>query len=742
MKKVELLSPVGDIEAMYQAVHNGCDAVYLGGTFYGARKFADNFSNEKLVYVIKYCHLYGVRVYVTVNTLIYERELEDCLKYIEFLYVNGCDAIIVQDIGLISLVRKRYPDMEVHASTQVHNYNEDGIKFLKELGVSRVVMARELSLKEINEIEVDIEKEVFVHGALCVSYSGCCLFSSLNGGRSGNRGECVGSCRLAYKLIRNEEEVKLKERYLLSTKELNTTCYLDKLIESGVDSLKIEGRMKSAYYVGYVTRLYRMLIDGYYNGEWRELDEEEVTNLKKLYNRGFTCGYLFGDKSIMNRLTPNHQGVEIGKVIGVDKKYIKIRLDDYLVQNDGIRFKGANVGMVVNRLYDSNKLLKNKIEKDSVCYLDKRFDVEVGDVLIKTVDSLLVKELENYRKKRIEINIRVECLINKRIVITIDDGSNKVRVCGDIVEEALKREVSREDIVKCVSKLGNTPFEVKDILIIKDDNIFIGLSNLNEIRRKAVSQLIFLRENKRGDIVIKEEEDSLGKKKDDLGIFINVLIRNEEQLKCCLDNGVNNIYVTEYDLYEKYKYLDNVYYKVDRLDNKRVFDGERLLVSEIGNIYKYGKNNELVGDYYLNVTNSESMVVFRDWGVRRVTLSVELDDSMISDIGNKCYNSEVIVYGRLELMLMKYCLLRECLNYCSNCKESRDKFYLESSDKKRYPLIRNNCVSRIMHFSNIDKIDKIGDYREMGINNFRLELFEEGYKELELLIRRIKEFTM
>lgn len=166
------------------------------------------------------------------------------------------------------------------------------------------------------------------------------------------------------------------------------------------------------------------------------------------------------------------------------------------------------------------------------------------------------------------------------------------------------------------------------------------------------------------------------------------------------------------------------------------------MVSEIGNIYKYGKNNELVGDYYLNVTNSESMVVFRDWGVRRVTLSVELDDSMISDIGNKCYNSEVIVYGRLELMLMKYCLLRECLNYCSNCKESRDKFYLESSDKKRYPLIRNNCVSRIMHFSNIDKIDKIGDYREMGINNFRLELFEEGYKELELLIRRIKEFTM
>lgn len=258
MKKVELLCPVGNWDMLYQAVHNGADAVYLAGKKYGARKFSDNFSNEELERAIKYCHLYGVLVYITINTIIYEKEVSDFVSYVEFIYKCGVDAVIMQDIGMISLVKKKFPDLEIHASVQCHNHNEEGIRLLKELGCSRVVMAREMSLDQIKNINVNIEKEVFVYGALCVCYSGECLFSSLNGGRSGNRGECVGSCRLPYKLIKNDKCVFLDDKYLLSTRDLNTLSNLRDILDSGIESLKIEGRMKSPYYVGYVTRVYRM----------------------------------------------------------------------------------------------------------------------------------------------------------------------------------------------------------------------------------------------------------------------------------------------------------------------------------------------------------------------------------------------------------------------------------------------------------------------------------------------------
>ena len=737
MKKIELLSPVGNIETLYQAIHNGADAVYLAGTSYGARKFADNFTNEELVEVIKYSHLYGVKVYITVNTLIYEHEVEDCLNYIEFLHKNGVDAIIMQDLGLIKLVREKYPNLEIHASTQCHNHNEEGIKLLKKLGVTRVVMARELSLEEINNIKVDIEKEVFIHGALCVSYSGCCLFSSLNGGRSGNRGECVGSCRLPYKLIKNNEKVILKDKYLLSTKELNTINNLPQLISSGIDSLKIEGRMKSPHYVGYVTRLYRTLIDKYYNNEELILNKEELINLKKLYNREFTSGYLFNDKNIMNIKTPNHQGIEIGKVISTDKKYIKIKLtNDNLSQNDGIRFKTTNKGMIINRLYDQNKLLKNKVDKDNICYLDNKFPVKKDDILLKTIDSTLINELENYSLKKIPVTINIECLIDKKLKLTITDGINEVTEYGQVIELAKSREVTKEDIIKYINKLGNTPFITNDLKIIKDNNIFIGLSNLNETRRLAIDKLITLRENTKKDVIINTITSKNITKEEN--ITITALVRTEEQLKVCLDNNLDNLYLTDYNLYNKYKHLDNVYYRVDRLDNEKDLVGEKLLVPEIGNIYKYKDNNTLIGDYYLNVTNSNTINYLLSLGLNRVTLSPELDDIRLKDIMKENYPVELIIYGCLELMLMKYCPLKQCLNYCSNCKTSTDKFFLENNEKERYPIIRNNCITHIMHSKNINKIDNINTYINIGIKHYRIELFDETSNEVSRIIKELK----
>ena len=253
MKK-ELLAPAGNFEALKAAIYNGADAVYLGGKKFGARKFASNFDENEMVEAINFVHLYNKKIYVTVNTIVYNDEIDECLNYIEFLHKNSVDALIMQDLGLISLVRKTFPSLEIHASTQAHNHNIENIKFLETLGVKRVVLAREVSIDEINKFDTNMDIEVFIHGALCVSYSGCCLFSSLNGSRSGNRGECVGSCRLPYKLSDGKNIIKTEGDYLLSMKDLCTAPYLKEILDSKIVSLKIEGRMKSPEYVGFVTK--------------------------------------------------------------------------------------------------------------------------------------------------------------------------------------------------------------------------------------------------------------------------------------------------------------------------------------------------------------------------------------------------------------------------------------------------------------------------------------------------------
>ena len=236
MKKHELLVPVGNMECLYQAVYNGADAVYLACKNFGARKYARNFDNEEIVKAIKFCHLYGVKIFVTMNTLVKDNEVENFLKQALFLHKNGVDALIVQDFGMICLLRKKYPNLEIHASTQANISQKETCELYEKLGVKRVVFARELSIDEIDKIEINIEKEAFIHGALCISYSGCCLMSSMLGGRSGNRGECAGCCRLPYSLIKDNKTI-IDNKYLLSTKELNETKNIDRLLNSSIKVL-------------------------------------------------------------------------------------------------------------------------------------------------------------------------------------------------------------------------------------------------------------------------------------------------------------------------------------------------------------------------------------------------------------------------------------------------------------------------------------------------------------------------
>ena len=738
MKKVELLSPVGNMEMLYQAVHNGADAVYLAGKRFGARKYANNFDDKEIIYAIKYCHLYGVKVYVTVNTMIYESELDDVLEYLKFLHINGVDAIIMQDIGLISKVRYYLPNLEIHASTQLHNHNNSGAKLLKELGVTRIVFDREMSVDEIKNINIDIEKEVFVYGALCVCYSGCCLFSSLNGGRSGNRGECVGSCRLPYKLIENNKYIKTDGKYLLSTKDLNSLPNLKSILDSGVDCLKIEGRMKSPYYVGYVTKVFRKLIDKYYENVDMVLGNEELTNLKKLFNRGFTTGYISNNNDIMNIKSPNHIGIKIGEVIDVNKDKIYIKLDkDNLNQEDGIRFIGSDKGMIVNRLYNMKNMLVNNVSIGNVAVIDNKIGLNKKDIVVKTIDSKLVNDIRNYNEKKISIDFKIEAKVENKFKVCVSDGVNTFNKEFDVIDKARSMPISENDIINSFSKLGNSPFIINNIEIDMDNNIFIPKSILNNYRRIVIDELINIRENSNKDNIIindiKDNNYNIDKNINNK-ININVLVRNREQLECCIDNNIDNIYIDNYELYNEYKdKYDNIYYKVNRVYNDSKYKDCKLLLGDIGSIYNLSNDNYVVSDYYLNVSNRYSISLLNRLGAKRITLSCELDDNEIRNVMNNCNSDiELIIYGRLELMIMKY----DILNYLSNYNKN-NKYYLESITGKKYPIILDKN-SHIMHSDIIDKINSINEYKNMGINNFRIELFDEDKNDIEKIINKIK----
>lgn len=738
MKKVELLSPVGNIDMLKQAIHNGCDAVYLGGKKFGARAFCDNFSKHDLIEAIKYCHLYNVKIYIAANTLVFDNEINEFLDYIKFLYENKVDAVIMQDIGMIDQVKKLFPNLEIHASTQCHNHSSEVVNYLKKLGVSRVVLARELSINEIANIK-DIETEVFIHGALCICYSGCCLFSSMNGKRSGNRGECVASCRLPYKLIENDQEIPTDGKYLLSTKELCSLNHLKAILDSGVDSLKIEGRMKSPEYVGYVTKLYRKLIDAYYQNQPLIITSEEITNLKKIFNRDFTKGFINDeDKSdIINIKTPNHIGISLGKIIDINKYKIKILLDEDLNQEDGIRFLNQNKGMIVNKLYNASNKLTNQVKKGNIAILDNKIGLTKKDKVLKTTDILLQKQLQKLKLKKINVEFYIKAKYNQPLTITIkDDLDNKNTVCGHKVQKAINNPTTKQRIIEQVNKLGDTPFIGKNNICDIDDQIFIPIKEINELRRLLTDQLKAIRENPDRDIIIKTKQEEASKDNKATDFNINILVRNETQLQTALENNLSYIYVTDYKLYKKYEQYSNIYYRTNRLDKATINrNKERLLVTELGALNKYASSNDIITDYYLNITNFHSYNLIKQQ-TQRVTLSVEYNN-----YNNQYYDAEIILYGRIELMIMKYCPLNYLLNNgnkkCSICKNN-NKYYLKDQKDNLYPILNEYDTTHILHYKNINNIDNIKEYIKNGITNFRIELYDEDKAQIIKIIESIK----
>ena len=577
---MELLCPAGNKESLIAAINSGADAVYLSGKKFGARAFAANFSDEELKEAIRIGKIYGVKIYVTMNTLVKENEVDDFLNQVEFLYSNGVDAILMQDFGMICLCLRKYPNLEIHASTQAHNSSLQGIDFLYKLGVKRVVLPREMSLDEIKLIKTPIEKEVFIHGALCVSYSGRCLMSQVLGGRSGNRGECAGCCRFPWKLYKSDK--LLKEGYLLSMKELNLSEDVLKLIPY-VDSLKIEGRMKSPTYVSFITNYYRKILDG------EKITDIDRENLQSLFYRGYTKGHLLNNKDFVNTKSPNHIGLPIGKVIDVTDSKITILLDKELAQEDGIRFLESGKGLIVNYLYDMKDRLISKGSPKQKIILDNKIGLTTLDTVSLTTNHKLMTKFDNITRK-VDIAIKVIAKINEPLEISFIKDNIIVREKGNIVERAKSAIVTKERIISQVKRLGNTPFNCHEIDVLLDDDIFIPMGEINVLRRTLTERLI-------GKLMMNFKEPVI---KD-----INLDYINSN------DIDINN-----------YKSIDECQFDIK--DRKGI-------IHEIIE----GREKDFIAASSCNITNSYTAYFLSYYGYKGVFLSTELTDYELNYLASK-----------------------------------------------------------------------------------------------------------
>ena len=725
MIKHELLAPAGNMECLKQAIFSGADAVYVGCKKFGARKFASNFTNDEIIEAIKLCHLYGVKIYATMNTLVKNDEVDSFLNQVEFLHKNGIDAILIQDFGMLCLVLEKYPNLEVHASTQANTSSKETAELFYKLGVKRVVFSREMSLEEINSIDVPIEKEVFVHGALCICYSGCCLMSSQIGHRSGNLGECAGSCRLPYTLKHNGK-ILANNKYLLSTKELNTSTNFKELLESNISCFKIEGRMKSPEYVGFITRFYRNLIDNYEQTNIKKANSE----LKTIFNRGFTTGHLFNctEEELMNTKSPNHIGLQIGKVIEVTKDKIKIKLDKPLNQQDGIRFLNSNKGLIVNYLYNKNKKLVNTAT--DICYIDNKIGLTENDIVCKTIDYNLNKSLKELPSRKIPVTITVEAHINKNLSIElIDDQNNKISLQGNIVEKARTEAITQERIKQQASKLGNTPFECQNVHLKCDEEIFISIKELNDIRRSAVEKLI----KKRQNCKVKFESKNVEFKKlqtEKMSPGIVAIVKTEEQLLTCLSNNIERIYTEVKPLYEKYKCKQTVFYKSKRCQlelKDNVYNS-----SLVSDYFDFSKYEELSGDYGLNVYNIYTAYYLHKLGIQAVTLSVELSQLEIEQF-IRLYEStfkekstfQMLCYGTVENMIIKGNIL--------NINKDDFDYRLTDIKSRVFPIFYDGVLTHVMNFE--QRREKLSPYLKENIQ-IRLDFHQETKDEVYSIIKK------
>lgn len=691
--KIELLSPAGSYEALKAAINAGADAVYLGGQMFGARAYANNLSNEDLLHAIDYTHLYGKKLYLTLNTLLKDNEINNSLyDYLSPLYHQGLDAVIVQDMGVINFVKRNFPDLPIHGSTQMCVTGVDGAKVLQETGLTRVVTARELSLEEIRLIKENttIEIESFIHGALCYCYSGQCLLSSMLGGRSGNRGRCAQPCRLPYQVLHNEKLIsKEQEQYILSPKDMCTIEILPEIVKSGVYSLKIEGRMKSSEYCAGVTSIYRMYIDKLLkNGASNyHVNKNDIKNLLNIYNRsGTTKGYYLQHNA---------------------KEMITLNKPGYVSNND-------------------------------------EFIEEIKEKFIN-------------KNTHIKLTCQINLIKNEPILITVNHNDISISVKGNIPLEAVNKPLSKEMVMKQISKTGGSPFQFEEIQINLDDGIFITVQDLNQLRRTAIENITIelLKQYKREKHISKENLNSNIKNTAQDDIKLNCMVDQLDQFYLLLEKKeVSTLYVNYecMDLYNVEIYAQAAHHKnkklylalpqifrhnavelfnkcIDKI-NQSTLDG--FLIRNIDEYGYFSKKStkEMIFDHSMYTMNNEAKSKYLDMGANYLTIPLELNFRELKNRG--CARDELIVYGYLPLMVSAGCV-KKTLN---NCNHKTEVIQLNDRYNKRF-MVKNSCNLCYNTIYNSQPLSLLGVYeqiKELNVFSIRLNFTIEEPKQINSII--------
>ena len=769
---IELLSPVGDFECLKAAVQNGADAVYFGANSFSARAFASNFDDNTLEKAINYAKIRGVKTNLTLNTLIKNNEMQEAIDLASKAYKYGIDAIIVQDLGLAKYLIKNFPGLAVHASTQMSIHNLEGVHELEKLGFSRAVLSRELSIKEIDDIckNSNIEIEVFVHGALCISYSGQCLFSSMVGGRSGNRGKCAQPCRLPYELLENNSVID--KGYLLSPRDLCGLEYLPHLVKAGVTCLKIEGRMKTPEYVATVTRIYRKYLDIIFSKKDYTIDEKDKNDLLQVFNRGgFSSGHLGleANNKLIYKEKSNNMGIYLGKISNFNnnKGHISFTTQSSLNIGDKIcveNKKHETSIYTISELMINNKNIKQANSGDLIKISRMKGNIFVGDKIFKLSDKTLsTSALNTLNSENKKINLNCKLIIKKDTPISItisDSNNNEINVVSETIPvDAINSPITKERLISQLSKTNDTPFKFTNFDIDLDDGLYIpNISSINELRRQSLYQFEqrLISSFKRDLPILSKYNFNVtnnNTSQKSISILLNILNLDFDYLKL---KNVDKIYIPfKYFTFEKYsnilknitsKFNTYIYMPViirnnynnliqnnlpDILEN---FNIKGFVISNLGNLellQNYKNNYEFICNYTFNIFNDFTL---NELNCSTMTLSPELNKTDIENINNlnKC---ELIVYGKTPLMNSNYCLLgksNKCYATCDKKCNSTNKYYLKDRLGFLFRVIPDNIQTVTTIYNS--KTTSI-EHKDLPINSVRIDILDESIEEVNDIVK-------
>jgi len=748
MYQPEILAPAGSYAAFLAAVHNGCDAVYLSGDQDGARAYAKNFDDETLKKVVAYAALFGVKIYYAMNTLFKEKEMAHLFNRINQLRSIGIHTFIVQDIGVLSLLHTYFPDIDLHGSTQINCHSSHGVAFLKKLGVSRVVLARELSLKEIQQILIttSLEIETFIHGAMCYCYSGQCLMSSFLGGRSGNRGRCAQPCRLSYQ-PKNKKKVAI-----LSLKDMETLSLLPELIDSQITSLKIEGRMKSPEYVGLMTHLYKYYRDLYHEKGEITIQEEDYQNMQQVFNRGdFFSGYYttLNGPEMITMIQPKNQGRLIGHVRHVKGEGVTLDLMAHLTKGDLL-----SVLLSTGKWYEF--ILDQDVTKESG-YLQIRESVK-KHAPVRRISSIQLTQTLQKKNQTIpkeSLSMTIILRIGQPAKLELFTKKKSIQVEGVLVEQGRNQSLSEENIKKQCLKVAHYPVIIVNINIQQDENIFLPISQLNQLRRKGFERWFNLLEKITMPVAYpkqKQISSSLVKEGE-----VSVLVKNKIQFQSVSGYKVTRIYL---DLLtfnmddleeilsakqdqELFLVLPKIIREKDeplleRLLKRFAYQVTGFLIRSI-DMYEYIKayKRKIIWDQDLSIMNNRTVDFYQ--GLEKCSIympSLELNKHELQ-ILDLTY-AEILIYGHVRVMTSAQCVIKNT----EGCRIDQGRItYLEDRKHIQVPVetLCNMCYNRIYNGVPHFLIDKKNSLQTLGIRRFRIEFLEESVADIHKIMQQVME---